>query len=151
MDKFDELFNKVARHDQAGDPSASDLHISDAFEDIVFNKIGRRKKQIRRNIAISIIFMVFGGFFGYFISQNMRVDSARANIKNIDCCPRSILPNPRKLKKQKSGLRTISISPPMTRRPITRLNRCRPPATTKRFKTGPDHFFNIFPVSSCLK
>ncbi len=82
MDKFDELFNKVARHDQAGDPSASDLHISDAFEDIVFNKIGRRKKQIRRNIAISIIFMVFGGFFGYFISQNMRVDSARANIKN---------------------------------------------------------------------
>ncbi len=52
------------------------------FESTVFRKISKKKKQIKVNIAVSIIFTIFGAFFGYFM-VNMEMDRGIKSIPII--------------------------------------------------------------------
>ncbi len=72
MGGFEELLSNVSK-DELSVPIPSKLDLNDSLEDIVFKKIINKKQQFKRNIAIFIIFMLFGAFFGYLIINNASI------------------------------------------------------------------------------
>jgi hypothetical protein len=77
MGDFEELLSNVSK-DELSVSVPSRLDLDDSLENIVFKKIINKKQQFQRNIAISIIFMIFGAFFGYLIINNASIKNDRA-------------------------------------------------------------------------
>ncbi len=79
MKEFEELLSMSKN--ELGNTKLPDSQFN-TFESSVFKKIGKKKKQIRVNIAVSIIFTIFGAFFGYFM-VNMEMNRGIKSIPII--------------------------------------------------------------------
>ncbi len=97
MEGIEKLLNKTSK-DELDNKIPSNFYSGASFEDSVFKKIGKRKKQIRVNITISIVFTLFGAFFGYLILNDMNLD--KNNIKSVPVIAKNIKLNNNKKKKE---------------------------------------------------
>lgn len=97
MERFEELLNKASK-DELDNKIPSNFNFGASFEESVFKKIRKRKKQIRLNIVASIIFTLFGAFFGYLIINDVNLD--KNHIKSVPVMAKNNKLNNNKKKKE---------------------------------------------------